>query len=178
MANLISYARPYAVAAFDYARANNELPAWKAFFDFAAIIAEQSKVVALLNNPTIHSDKTFTLFSDVMGSLLNDHQKNFLSLLAQNKRLVFLPTIAADFNTRFRAHEKRVQVQLITAIPVSDDYKEKLKPILKARINQEIILDCEVNPAILGGAIIHIGDRVIDGSIRGKLTRLLENLTS
>ena len=57
---------------------------------------------------------------------------------------------------------------------LEEDFRQKLTQALTKRIQREVTLQCEIDPAILGGAIIHIGDRVIDGSIRGKLTRLLE----
>ena len=65
-------------------------------------------------------------------------------------------------------------MRVVTAIGVQDDFKAKLTKALSARIERDVTLECEIDPAILGGAIIHVGDRVIDGSIRGKLTRLLE----
>jgi len=65
-------------------------------------------------------------------------------------------------------------VRVITAVQVEDAFKQRLAASLSKRVNRDVTLHCEVNPAILGGAIIHIGDRVIDGSVRGKLTRLLE----
>lgn len=177
MANLISTARPYASAAFDYARDKNELEPWLSFLEFAAQIAAQARVIQVLSNPEFSKENAIELFQSILPTLTSA-QKNFLLLLAQNKRLLVLPDIAEAFKTLYASYEKISSVRLVTAIEVSQDYKQKLKQALSKRIEREVALECEVNPSILGGAIIHIGDRVIDGSVRGQLTRLLENLTS
>ena len=178
MANLTSYARPYALAAFEFAREKNNLPAWQAFLSIAMQVANEPRVMALLNNPEIGHEKSFTVFHSVLASLLDDGQKNFLLLLAHNKRLILLPSIAIAYNAHYAAYQKMRLVRVVTAIEVGPDYKQRLANALSKRIDCEVTLECEINPAIIGGAIIHIGDRVIDGSIQGKLTRLLESIAS
>lgn len=177
MGNLSNYARPYALAAFDYAQQQKDLTAWMVFLDSAAIIAKHPSVVALLNNPEANKDQAFTLFSSMIDPLTTA-QKNFLLILSQNKRLILLPAITASFKAHYAAYQKVSDVRVVTAITIDNAYKQKLTQALTKRIEREVALHYEVNPDILGGAIIHIGDRVIDGSIRGKLTRLLENMMS
>jgi F-type H+-transporting ATPase subunit delta len=167
-------ARPYALAAFAVAREKQQLLAWKTFLDSAAYVAQQDAVVAVLANPEILPNKLFDLFYGVLASITNVEQKNFLSLLAQNKRLMLLPEIADLFKAYYAALEKISAVRVVTAIEIGDEYKQKLAAALTRRIQYQVTLKCEIDPALIGGAIIHIGDRVIDGSIRGKLTRLRE----
>lgn len=174
MANLSSIARPYALAAFEYARDKQQLSAWKAFLESASYAAREPSVKRLLLNPDMSSAKLFDLFSEVLASQLDSEQKNFLLLLAQNKRLMALPEIAELFNVYYAYYEKISTVRVITAIDIKEDFRLKLIQALTKRIQREVKLHCDVDPSIIGGAIIHIGDRVIDGSIRGKLTRLLE----
>ena len=174
MANFASIARPYALAAFECARDKNQLPAWKGFLASAADVARHASVVKLLANPEIPTTQLFDLFHEVLASLVNAEQKNFLRLLADNRRLIALPEIAELFNTYYAALEKISSVRVITAIDIADSFRQTLTQALTKRVQHEVTLHCEVDPAILGGAIIHIGDRVIDGSVRGKLTRLLE----
>ena len=181
MANISSskysnIARPYALGAFESARDKHELPAWKAFLDAAAIVAIAPAVVAILANPEVLHEKQFELFNDVLSSQLNNERKNFLRLLAQNKRLFVLPDIAEAFNRYYSALEKISNVRIETAIDLSTEFESKIAAAISKRIKQEVTLECEVNPSIIGGAVIHIGDRVIDGSVRGKLTRLYQSL--
>ncbi len=182
MANLSSpkysnMARPYALAAFEYARDKQQLLPWKRFLETAALVANDAAVTELLANPQRPANMLFDLFNEVLATSMDAAQKNLLHLIAQNKRFVVLPEISALFNAYYAAYEKTSSVRLVTAVAISDDYKQKISTALAKRIQREISLNCEVDPAIVGGAIIHIGDNVIDGSIRGKLSRLLQNLT-
>jgi F-type H+-transporting ATPase subunit delta len=170
-------ARPYALAVFECARDKQDLPAWKAFLESAVSMVRHPDVSRLIQNPETLPEKLFGLFSEVLGSLLNDDKKNFLRLLAQNRRLVVLPEIASTFNQYYAALEKTSLVRIVTATTISKEFEEKLAKALTKRTERAVTLECEIDPSILGGAIIHIGDRVIDGSIRGKLTRLYQSLT-
>lgn len=174
MANLAGIARPYAIAAFESAREKQQLPAWKNFLAAAALVVQQPAMLKLLGDPSVSPSKLSDLFIDVLASTLDNERKNFLLLLTQNKRLNALPAIVELFNTYYAALEKVSTVRMVTAIDVKDDFKHKLTEALSKSTASDVTLACEVDPAIIGGAIIHIGDKVIDGSIRGKLTRLLE----
>lgn len=177
MADLLSIARPYALAAFEYAREKKLLPQWKAFLESASEIAKTPAVVRLLSNPEVVSSKAFDLFKEVLSSVLQPDQQNFLLLLAQNKRLMLIPDISTLFNTYYAYYEKLSTVRVVTAVDMPEDFRQKLTSALTKRIQHEVTLENEVDPSIVGGAVIHIGDRVIDGSIRGQLARLLQNLT-
>jgi F-type H+-transporting ATPase subunit delta len=177
MANLSSIARPYALAAFECARDKKQLPAWKDFLETAAFYAKQAEVAHILENPELPSAKIFDLFHELLAVQLDAERKNFLLLLAQNKRFNVLSEISDTFNAYYAALEKTSTVRVITATPAEEAFKRKLSEALTKRTKREVTLQCEIDPALIGGAIIHIGDRVIDGSIRGKLSRLLENLT-
>lgn len=177
MANLQSIARPYALAAFESARESQQLLEWKAFLEAASVAAKQPQAAKFLDNPEVMSTWQFELFHEVLKPLLDDQRKNFLLLLAQNKRLIVLPDIAEAYNAYYAALEKISKVRIVTAIEIQEEFKETLSNALAKRIERKVTLHCEVDPAIIGGAIIHMGDRVIDGSVRGKLTRMLQSLT-
>lgn len=177
MANLTSIARPYALAAFEYARGKQQLPAWKDFLETASSFANQPAISKLMANPEISSDQLFNLFHELLAHQLDTERKNFLLLLTQNKRLNVLSEITDEFNAYFAAFEKTSQVRLITAVEAQESFKQNIAQALTKQIQRDVTLQCEIDPSLIGGAIIHIGDRVIDGSIRGKLSRLLESLT-
>lgn len=177
MANLSSIARPYALAAFEHARDSKQLSAWKDFLEALSFYASQPAVQKVMANPELSSAQLFEFFSGFMANLVCKEQKNFLLLIAQNKRFNALPEIADLFNTYVAALEKVSHVRVITAVETQEDFRKTLSLALTKRIQREVMLQCEVDPTIIGGAIIHIGDRVIDGSIRGKLSRLYESLT-
>ena len=167
-------ARPYALAAFDYAREHQQLAAWKVSLESAAIMAAHPVVAKSLSNPQVSVDELFQLFCDVLATQLDQERKNFLLLLSQNKCLMILPAVSEAFNAYYAALEKISHVRVVTAVAATDDFKQKLQQALAKRIQHEVTLHCEIEDSILGGAVVHIGDRVIDGSVRGKLNRLLE----
>jgi F-type H+-transporting ATPase subunit delta len=177
MSNLLSIARPYALAAFEYAVDKQELPVWKNFLESASFLVQEPLVAGLLANPDLSSEKLFGFFHEFLAHLVNRERKNFLLLLTQNKRLNVLPDIADTFNAYYAAFKKISHVRVVTAVPAQEDFRQQLSQALTKRIQREVTLNCEIDPSIIGGAIVHIGDRVIDGSIRGKLTRLLNDLT-
>ena len=174
MANLSSIGRPYALAAFEYAREKQQIAQWKSFLETAALIALDKKTCKLFANPSVTEEQFYSLFHHILQTTMNSEQKNFLSLLAQNNRLNALPAISTIFNSYEAALEKMSHVRVVAAIEADEGFKQSLSQALAKRIQREVMLQCEIDPAILGGAIIHLGDRVIDGSIRGKLLRLLE----
>ncbi|MBV9575548.1 MAG: F0F1 ATP synthase subunit delta [Gammaproteobacteria bacterium] len=176
MAKLSSIARPYALAAFEYAREKQQLPAWKIFLEATADSVKQLIARKWLTNPE-SSVKLSELLLEGLAPILTTEQKNFLLLVKQNKRFSALPEIADQFNHYYTALQKVSAIRVVTAIEAQKDFQAKLTQALTKRIQHEVTINYEIDAAIIGGAIIHIGDRVIDGSVRGKLTRLLQSLT-
>ena len=112
------------------------------------------------------------------GDDLNSKGQNFIRLLAENKRLVLLPEIAALYEILKANQEKSVDVEITTAFEISSDIAEKLANSLRSRLEREINLATKVDQSLLGGAVIRAGDTVIDSSVRGKLTKLAESINS
>lgn len=173
----LNIARPYALAAFEYAREQQDMSAWQSFLESAVTVVEDPHVRRILNNPELSSAQLFSLFHDILASQLNAPRKHFLQLLAQNKRLNVLPEIAVAFSDLATALAKMSHVRVITAVETDDDFRRLLAESLSKRIQHNVTLQTEIDPALIGGAVIQMGDNVIDGSIRGKLSRLLQNLT-
>ncbi|HEU5281957.1 MAG TPA: F0F1 ATP synthase subunit delta [Gammaproteobacteria bacterium] len=174
MANLTSIARPYAKAAFDVARQDAQFSEWKVFLETAALIVKDATVIDACTDPETDQSKLLAFFESLLSSLLNAHRKNFLALLLETKRILVLPVIAELYNELLASEANLSTVTLTTAVDIDEATRNAFALALKKRTQKEITLQCRLDPAILGGAIIQIGDRVIDGSIRGKLARLLE----
>jgi F-type H+-transporting ATPase subunit delta len=174
--NMTTLARPYAVAAFETALANNALPAWEGMLNSAALVVQDKQIIQLLDNPNMTVQQLSTLFCDVLAPVLDAEKTNFLRLLAENKRLPLLPDIALLFTSYRAEHEKSVDVNVVSAVVLDDVYQQKLTQSLAKRLQRKVSLHCSVDPSLIGGAIVRAGDTVIDGSVRGKLNRLLESL--
>jgi F-type H+-transporting ATPase subunit delta len=176
MAHFPHIARPYARAAFDCAREKNELHAWRIFLEQAAYVATQPEVVVLINRPTLAAAQLLNIFEVALANTLNVERKHFLTLLTEKRRLVVLPDILQAFHAHEEELEKQSTVRVVTATPIKEPFKKSLTAALTKRLQREVHLKHEIDPAIVGGARIHIGDQVIDSSIRTQLTRLLEHL--
>lgn len=173
---LATIARPYALAAFEYALDKKELSDWEAFLNKAAAVMQTKEVQFLLQNPEVRQQEIGTLFCDILGSQLDDEKKNFILLLAEYRRLDVLPEIVELF-TNYRAQfDKTISVQLISAIKLDAATEQKYIDALTKRLKRKVTLQTELDETLLGGALIRAGDMVIDGSVRGKLNRLLESL--
>jgi F-type H+-transporting ATPase subunit delta len=172
MAELITVARPYAQAAFEFASAENALKDWSEMLSLLAAIADDAAMHELVNSPHLTETQLADLFIQVAGENLNDNCANFVRVLASNGRLLLLPEIAALFEVDRRAAEGTVQAQLVTAFPASESQQAEVIASLRKRLGREVELSCSTDAELLGGAIIRAGDLVIDGSVRGKLQRL------
>ena len=173
---LTTIARPYARAAFEAALANQAMSEWEGMLHSAATLAEHHEIKLLLSSPEMSSNRSAELFTDILEQVLDQERKNFIRLLAENRRLPVLPAIAELFAIYRAEHEKTMDVHVTSAIELNDVYKEKLIKKLTQRLKRRVSLQCEIDPLLLGGAVIRAGDMVIDGSVRGKLNRLLESL--
>lgn len=172
---LTTIARPYALAAFEYALAKQDLASWEAMLNNAAGIAQDKAMKHLLDSPRFTHQDIVEIFSGILEKQLDTEMKNFIQLLAEYNRINALPEIAVLYSAHRARYEKTVTVQLTSAIVLDEAYQQKFTDALSLRLKQKVSLQCEVDESLLGGAMIRAGDLVIDGSVRGKLNRLLES---
>jgi F-type H+-transporting ATPase subunit delta len=177
MAEPETIARPYAKAAFEFARDAGIFAAWSAGLKVAAEIVADARVAALIDDPEHPTEDVVGLIAGVAGERLDAPMLNFVRLLAENHRLLLLPEIASQYETERAAVENTVDVEVVSAVPLSAAQEDKLAAALKVRLKRHVRLHNSVDAALMGGAVIRAGDLVIDGSIRGRLERLATELT-
>ena len=178
MAELTTVARPYAKAAFQFADENSALAEWSVMLNFAAAVSQDETVAQFLANPKITADQKGDGFLKLCSDKLNPAATNFVTLLAQNKRLSALPEISVLFEALKSQKEQSVDVEITSAHPLTAEQTNKLADSLKKKLGREVNVTTVVDDNMLGGAIIRAGDLVIDGSVRGKLAKLVETLNS
>jgi F-type H+-transporting ATPase subunit delta len=123
------------------------------------------------------ADEVVSMFAGLGGADIDLHWQNFIRLLAQNKRLAVLPQIAAQFELLRAQYENEVDVQVTSAVPLTDSQRAKMAAALKSRFKRDVRMTTRLDPTLLGGAVIRAGDLVIDGSINGRLQRLTSDIT-
>jgi F-type H+-transporting ATPase subunit delta len=176
MSNALTLARPYARAAFGLAREHGRLAPWSNLLGFAATIAADARVQELLGHPKLTLDDTLALL--LPSGDVDPNFRQYLAVLADNRRLVLLPEIADQFEALRAEAERVTKVTVTSAAPMGPDEAERLVAALKRRFGSEIALEQAVDPELIGGAVIDAGDVVIDGSLRGKLARLSAALSN
>ena len=174
MSQALTLARPYARAAFAIAKDAGTLPAWSDALAFAARVAADPQVAALLGNPKLtQADAATLLAADGVGEAFG----NFLGLLFDNRRLALLPEISGMYDAlRFEA-ERVVKAKVTSAAALPAAELETIKAALRKRFGREVEVESAIDEALIGGAVIDAGDVVIDGSLRGKLGRLQSALS-
>lgn len=178
MAEISTLARPYAKAAFEVALQDSALSAWSKMLSMSAAITEDEKVGSLLTDPSLSSERLAVIFIELCGEELNDKGKNFVNLLAENKRLLLLSAISEQFHVLKANQEKTLNVEVTTAYELSVETLDKLADSLKTRLQRDVILNTNIDQSLLGGAVIRTDDTVIDSSVRGKLVKLAESMNS
>lgn len=178
MAELSTLARPYARAAFEYAAAADDLSAWAQQLATGSAVAQAEKMKRLLSSPSLTSEQQATQFLAVCGDELNGKVKNFISVLAEYKRLPLLPEISALYNEFKANREKSVEVEVTTAYELDAAIQEKLAKALSGKLERDVSVHTVLDKSLIGGVVIRAADIVIDGSIRGRLNKLAEAMSS
>jgi F-type H+-transporting ATPase subunit delta len=178
MAERATIARPYAKAAFEYARDANDFAGWSLALARAAEIVADPRVAALTKSPQWSAADVVGLITDVAGAGLNAGMQNFVRVLAENHRLLLLPEIAAHYEEFRSAVENTVDVEVVSAVKLDAAQSDKLSAALAKRLKRNVRMKNSVDATLLGGAVLRAGDLVIDGSLKGRLERLATELTS
>jgi F-type H+-transporting ATPase subunit delta len=178
MAEIRTIARPYAEAVFKLAKAKGELAAWSDMLQLAAAVASDGRIRALIGDPKFPPRRLGELFLGICGEKLSGEARNFVLLLAENGRVEILPEVS-DLFEQLRAHYEGVlDANIISAFPMSEAQLKDLVATLEARFKRKIEPRVSIDPELIGGVKVEIGDEVLDVSVRGKLEAMAVALKS
>jgi len=181
MSSLTTLARPYAKAAFALAKDSGSgaggLAAWQSMLALASQIAANELVAQALDSPSVSTAQAVDLFVSVGGQQFDQRFQAYLGVLGDNRRLSLLPEVASMYQKLKQQAEQQLQVRVVSATKLSDDQAKRMSEALAKRFKCAIELDTEIDPSVLGGAVIYAGDQVIDGSLRGRLDKLTNALS-
>lgn len=169
MSQALTLARPYARAAFAIARESGDYAAWSDALGFAARVAADPRVSALLGHPKLEDADAVALLAPESS---DDKFGNFLALLGESRRLALLPEIAGLYEELRADAERIVKATITSAAQLPAAELESIRTALKRRFGREVEIESAIDLDLIGGAVIDAGDIVIDGSLRGKLSRL------
>jgi F-type H+-transporting ATPase subunit delta len=178
MARRDSAARRYAEAAFQVAVRDGTLAEWRSELDAAATVATDERVVKVLANPAIPVERRAAVLAELLGDRASRPVQNLIQLLLRRGRIEALPRVAAEFRRLDDERQGITKATATTAAPLTPDEVRTLTERLELSTGRRVVLDVEIDPSLLGGLVVRVGDRMIDGSVRGRLERLRNQLIS
>jgi F-type H+-transporting ATPase subunit delta len=172
MAEPSTIARPYAEAVFKLADEGGKLGDWSAALAMLAQVAENDRIQATMDDPKQSAAQVAGLFLSVFAGKLSGDVENFVRVMAENRRLGLLGEVRRQFEALKNAREGVVEVDLQSAFELSEAQLSTLVSSLEKRTGRKVRAQVHIDKTLIGGVRIVIGDKVIDGSVRGQLGTL------
>jgi F-type H+-transporting ATPase subunit delta len=169
-------ARRYAGAIFDLAIKQNTLDRTLEDVKEIAQLFANRKLVYLLREPKIPAKRKEAALRQALQSRVLPTSLNLVLLVVQRELVDLIPGIARDLEMMVLEYRNQAIAEVTTAAPLDQQQGTRVKQALERRTGKSIIMQTRVDPAILGGVIARVGDRVIDGSVRYRLTALQQQL--
>ncbi|MCW7539547.1 F0F1 ATP synthase subunit delta [Aquabacterium sp. A7-Y] len=171
MAELATIARPYAEALFEVAR-KGDLNQWAAEVDTLAAVVANPQLRELADNPRVPRSQVFDVVTSVAGGSLSEGARNLIATLIDNRRLSAMPEIATQFRALKHASEGATDATVYSAFPVTDAQLADLVGTLEKRFGRKLLPTVEVQPELIGGVRVVVGDEVLDTSVKARLERM------
>ena len=177
MAEFATIARPYAKALFGLAQEKNQIESWLGELKELASVVQQDKVAMLIEQPEIDSAQKAQQLVALVG--LNDENlKNFVSVLADHKRLQVLPEIFAQYQDLTLSLNKTRRAVINSAYALTDTQLSDLTDELQKRFGSNLEVTTKVDSGLIGGVKVEVGDQILDLSVQGKLNALYAAMTN
>src|SRR5258705_4327513 len=170
MAEPTTVARPYAEAAFKLAESSGALAKWAEMLAALATVSRDQRVRAAVGDPNLSDAKVAGLFISILS--LSGEGENFIRVLAQNGRLDLLPEIRTQFHALRNEREGVIEAEVISAFELSGAQLADLVQRLEKKTGKKIKAKVQLDKELIGGIKVVLGDKVIDGSARARLSAL------
>jgi F-type H+-transporting ATPase subunit delta len=172
MAELATVARPYAEATFRAALDKGSLAGAADGLALLAAIAADERVRSVMTDPRVSHAQKKDLFASIAGDRLDQVTRNLLGVLVDNRREELIGAIAQEFDALKREHERVVKARITSAQPLSDAQRGDIVAALERRYGKKVEAELDVDPELLGGARVQVGDQVIHASVRDALAQM------
>lgn len=178
MADIATIARPYAEALFRSAKAA-DLSAWAEQLEELAQVAANADLLAVANSPKLSGADLLQMLIGGVKTKPADTVKKFLELVVENHRVAVLPEIAVHFNALKNQHEGAAEVVITSAFPLAGSELNDLLAALKKRFGgKELRPEVSVDPELIGGVRVQVGDEVLDTSVKARLVTMQAALSA
>jgi F-type H+-transporting ATPase subunit delta len=177
MAEIATIARPYAEALFQVAKGQN-LAAWGAQLDALAQVAQDADLRQFADHPKAEAQQVVAVMTAAAKQALAAGISNFLQTVVENGRLAALPEIVAQYHVLANAASGVSDAQIYSAFEISDAQLAELKATLEKRFGRKLDAHVQLEPGLIGGVRVVVGDEVLDTSVKARLERMKVALTA
>ena len=176
MAETITVARPYAVAAWRHAQAEGKTDLWAEMLELMANVVRNETMATIVADPRVDADHLGKLMLDICGGRINETAESFVKLLVDNGKLSLMPEILSVFSALKAEAGGVMGATLLAAYPVNAKFEQAIATAMQKKLNREVKFTTKEDKSLLGGVIIRAGDMVIDASVRGQIESLANEL--
>jgi F-type H+-transporting ATPase subunit delta len=177
MAELATVARPYAEALFRVAQ-TGDMAAWSELVSQLAQVGANPDVQAFAANPNVTAADLVATLTSLVKAPVTAEATNFLTMLAENGRISLLPEIGAQFQVLKNAQAGAADAEIASAFALSDAQVAELVVALEKKFGRKLNPTVTVDPSLIGGVRVLVGDEVLDTSVRAKLQQMHAALTA
>jgi F-type H+-transporting ATPase subunit delta len=178
MAESVTIARPYAEALFRAAKESGNLAKWAEQVATLSQVAANPEARAAISDPNVAATQLVDLFRSACGTAVDAELSNFIQLLSNNNRLGLLPEVAGLYESYKRAEEGSKQAEIVSAFPIDQNQVNAIVPQLEAVFKTKLETSVSVDPTLIGGIKVIVGDQMLDASVRGKLDAMATALNN
>ena len=172
---MTALSREYAEALFALAAEHDQTKDYLEALDTAtALLDDNPDYVELLCCPTIQKDERDGLLEQTLGQIVPEQVLAFIQLLCAHGRIRSLNDCVAEYRLLYQTAVAMSTAQVVSAVPLTETEKEKLSAALAARLGRTVTLECTVDESLLGGMVVHVDGKVLDGSLRSRLHAVKE----
>ncbi len=174
----INTARKYALAAYKLAVSKKTEAQWEKDLAHVAELFETKELAGFLKNPAVLPAAKLEAVGKLAKKKISDEALELAELLVRNKRTQLAGEVYRLFKEMVEAAKGVIRVDAVSAVPLGDKEKKAIHDRMKTLLGKEVHLETQVDPTILGGLVLRMGDHQVDGSLRTKLSRIKESLLS
>jgi F-type H+-transporting ATPase subunit delta len=177
MAEPITIARPYAEAVFALAKERGELPKWSQMLALIVGVYRDEQMQAAIANPKLTIADIEKLMLAICGEKIDSAAHNLIQVLARNGRLALLPEIRELYERLKAEDEGVIEARISSAFPLDSEQLAQVVSLLSKRYQKNVNPSVSVDPELIGGVRVQVGDKVWDASVRGRLQNMAAALT-
>ena len=171
--SIFTVASRYAKSLLDLAQEQGQLDAVKKDMEsVVSVLKSNAELLAILKNPIISGDKKRNILAAIFEGKISPTIVSFFNILVNKGRGAILLDIAQEFVREYNEAKGIVKASVTSATALSEANLAELQQIITGEIKAEVILKNIVDPSLIGGFVVRVGDRQIDASIAGKLNKL------